>query len=350
MTSPRTRTRNIRKPEQPATSLTAVSRLVGDGVPHIYTAILGVMRDAGVVGKDSLNVQQNFRFRGVDTVVNALAEHLRRHGIITIPRLQTYTYSQVNIGTNRTLTGHAVVEVSYLFASAVDGSSTEVTVPGEAMDVGDKAVSKAMSVAYRTALIQLFNLPTGEVDPDHGVYERSPDEACRVPNDSEPRQQPSRRNGSQRQAKPQPPTSDQLSRWEGQIWEVGLKDLVPLAWEVNAAGAMRMPVPDKDGRIMIQEFVDRFLCIAGSKDIETTDQLRVVWHAAGNAGVIDEPTAVNGATLRETLASIGDGLHKEQLQQAASTEHGQQAVATATASWDPGPDPTADTPPDADPA
>jgi len=41
------------------------------------------------------------------------------------------------------------------------------------MDSGDKATAKAMSVAFRTALLQSLSLPTDEVDPDATSYERS---------------------------------------------------------------------------------------------------------------------------------------------------------------------------------
>src|SRR5690606_34079164 len=44
---------------------------------------------------------------------------------------------------------------------------------GEAMDSGDKATSKAMSVAFRTALIQALALPTDEPDPAESTYQRS---------------------------------------------------------------------------------------------------------------------------------------------------------------------------------
>jgi hypothetical protein len=44
---------------------------------------------------------------------------------------------------------------------------------GEAMDSGDKAVAKAMSVAFRIALLQALALPTDEPDPDSYSYERS---------------------------------------------------------------------------------------------------------------------------------------------------------------------------------
>ena len=42
------------------------------------------------------------------------------------------------------------------------------------MDGGDKATAKAMSVAFRIALLQALALPTSEPDPDSTSYERSP--------------------------------------------------------------------------------------------------------------------------------------------------------------------------------
>jgi hypothetical protein len=41
------------------------------------------------------------------------------------------------------------------------------------MDSGDKAIAKAMSVAFRTALLQTLALPTDEADPDTSSYQRS---------------------------------------------------------------------------------------------------------------------------------------------------------------------------------
>jgi hypothetical protein len=46
------------------------------------------------------------------------------------------------------------------------------------MDSGDKATAKAMSVAYRTALLQVLCLPTDEPDPDSHTYERAPVESA----------------------------------------------------------------------------------------------------------------------------------------------------------------------------
>jgi hypothetical protein len=68
--------------------------------------------------------------------------------------------------------GHVRVKVAYTFYGPA-GDSVEGEVVAEAMDAGDKATSKAMSVALRTFLIQALCLPTDEPDPDQESYERA---------------------------------------------------------------------------------------------------------------------------------------------------------------------------------
>lgn len=138
----------------------------------IYEALAAVMADVKAVGKDSRNLQHNFNFRGIDAVVNAANPALVKHGVIVVPELLKKEYGTVEVGKNRTRMAHCQVEVCYRFYGP-DGSNIPVTVPGEAMDSGDKATAKAMSVAFRTALIQALALPTDEPDPDANSYERS---------------------------------------------------------------------------------------------------------------------------------------------------------------------------------
>ena len=57
----------------------------------------------------------------------------------------------------------------------LDGDAIVGTVAAEAMDSGDKATAKAMSVALRTFLLQVLALPTDEPDPDSFSYEASRD-------------------------------------------------------------------------------------------------------------------------------------------------------------------------------
>jgi hypothetical protein len=141
--------------------------------PTIFELFGEVKRAVGPVGKDSRNKQQGFNFRGVDAVVNATADALDRHGVIIIPMLESVDYSTEEVGGNRTPMAVTRVKVCYRFTGP-RGDHFDVIVPGEAMDSGDKGTAKAMSVAYRIALIQTLNLPTGDPDPDSQTYERSP--------------------------------------------------------------------------------------------------------------------------------------------------------------------------------
>jgi hypothetical protein len=139
----------------------------------IYAALSAVMGEVSSVSKDERNAGQGFNFRGIDAVVNAVGPALRKFGVIVVPRVQSCEYSTIEIGEKRKATAHVRVIVEYVFY-APDGSSISCTTAGEAMDGGDKATAKAMSVAFRIALLQALALPTSEPDPDASSYERSP--------------------------------------------------------------------------------------------------------------------------------------------------------------------------------
>lgn len=138
----------------------------------IQVLLSRVMNDVNAVKKTDRNTAQNFSFRGIDAVVNAVAPALREHGVIVMPEVLEHTYSTVEVGRNRTQMEHVIVRVKYTF-TGTDGDSLSCTVLGEAMDAGDKATPKAMSVAFRIALLQALALPTDEPDPDSYSYERA---------------------------------------------------------------------------------------------------------------------------------------------------------------------------------
>lgn len=138
----------------------------------IVERLISVMEDVGAIRKGERNTSQNFNFRGIDSVVNAVSPALRKHGLVVFPDVLSYEYGVVEVGGKRTPMGHAKVTVRYTFYS-LEGESLAAVTVAEAMDSGDKATAKAMSVAFRTALLQALSLPTDEPDPDETTYERS---------------------------------------------------------------------------------------------------------------------------------------------------------------------------------
>lgn len=133
----------------------------------IYPALIEAMREVGAVaklGEYRDNKGTNYRFRGVDAVVNACGPALRKAGILPVPVVENIERRPgTTQGGGSKL--HVVAKVTYRFTAA-DGSHVDVTVEGEASDTSDKGTGKAMSVAYRIALLQLFAIPTDDPDPD----------------------------------------------------------------------------------------------------------------------------------------------------------------------------------------
>ena len=149
-----------------------------DAVPAIYGALCDIMNAVPYIGKDKTSDHGKFKFRGIDDVLNAVGPKMREHCVFVIPRMIDMTRNPTTSKTGGGLM-NTVVKAEFTFVSGADGSTVTVgPVPGEAMDSGDKSTAKAMSVAYRTALIQLFAIPTGDPDPDHDVYERAPSGAA----------------------------------------------------------------------------------------------------------------------------------------------------------------------------
>ena len=57
---------------------------------------------------------------------------------------------------------HVTVRARFAFVSVDDGTSHDVVVYGEALDAGDKATPKAMSAAYKSAILQTFCVPVAD--------------------------------------------------------------------------------------------------------------------------------------------------------------------------------------------
>ena len=134
-------------------------------------AIIGEMSQEGI-GKDSVNQQQRWNFRGIDAVYNALAPKLAKHELMILPRVLSRECTD-RVTKNGGNMFYVVVDCEFDFVSAKDGSKHTVRIFGEAMDTGDKATNKAMSIALKYAAFQTFFIPTevNTQDADSNSYE-----------------------------------------------------------------------------------------------------------------------------------------------------------------------------------
>ena len=165
----------------------------------IYKAIADIMGEIGAIGKNSKNSQQGFMYRGIDAVMNAINPALVKHKVFIVPEVLEQTREERQTSKGSTLF-YSICKVRYTFY-AEDGSSIEAVVAGEGMDSGDKATTKAMSIAFKYACFQVFCIPTEEmIDPDSEGHEVAPKKDGNKPNE-EPKKAPKQEQPNKASAK-----------------------------------------------------------------------------------------------------------------------------------------------------
>lgn len=135
----------------------------------VYAAIVAVQRQIlaqGGIVKGNNNKQQGYKFRSIDDVYRVISPLIAECGLCILPRVLSHTMKERTTAKG-TIMYHVVIEADFDFISIEDGSKHTVRTIGEAMDTGDKASNKAMSVAYKYACFQSFAIPTeGTKDND----------------------------------------------------------------------------------------------------------------------------------------------------------------------------------------
>lgn len=153
-----------------------------DPSPLVYPAIRGVMQAMGHNGiaKNHRNKEQRFDFRGIDDVYGALNKALVDNDLLMLPRVVERTLTQRQAKSGGTLFCVAL-KLEIDLVSVADGSKHTISAYGEGMDSGDKATSKAESIAFKYAAFQTFCIPVdGIPDADADKPEEALGEAAGV--------------------------------------------------------------------------------------------------------------------------------------------------------------------------
>lgn len=140
--------------------------------PLIFARMAAILRDTKAIGKDRTNTQQGFKFRGIDDVYASLHSVFSEHGVFIATEVIDDTATERTTARGNALYHH-VVKVRFTFY-AEDGSSVSAVGLGEAMDSGDKAINKCLSIALKYVLFQAFLIPTEDAkDPDAETPEQT---------------------------------------------------------------------------------------------------------------------------------------------------------------------------------
>jgi hypothetical protein len=136
--------------------------------PSVYAAINAVSAELAKAGiaESHLNQADDYKYRSIDDLLDRLAPLLANHKLCVLPRVVERELVERRDEGQRLLF-HVALKVAFTLTSVEDGSSHMIEAYGEALDPSDKATPKAMSAAYKSAMIQAFCIPlAGSEDPD----------------------------------------------------------------------------------------------------------------------------------------------------------------------------------------
>lgn len=81
---------------------------------EIYKLIPKVMDEIGAIGKERKNVQQNYQFRGIDDIYNAVNTALAKHEIFCVPKVTAHHREERQTKAGGVLI-YTILEVDYTF-------------------------------------------------------------------------------------------------------------------------------------------------------------------------------------------------------------------------------------------
>lgn len=136
-------------------------------------ALVAVMRAVRPITKSRQADQRagGYSFRGIDEVYDGLHDLFAEHGLVVLPQpLDVHREQRQTSGSPLNVT-QMLVQFTFL---AADGSREVCSAWGEGGDTGDKSTQKAHSQAIKSALLEVFLIPTRESQQDEPDATNSP--------------------------------------------------------------------------------------------------------------------------------------------------------------------------------
>ena len=133
---------------------------------NIHQRLHAIMEDVSYVQKENKKVNNQYTFVSHDAVTSKVRPSLLKHGVLVIP-----SYFDISVDGNRTNCSMSITFIN------IDKPDDKIEIPcagfGQGIDPQDKGAGKAMSYAYKYALLKVLGLETGD-DPERDNIEQKP--------------------------------------------------------------------------------------------------------------------------------------------------------------------------------
>lgn len=138
---------------------------------NLMQRMAGVMADVDYLTKDDrvdAGAGKSYTAITEEKVTSTVRQAMLKHGIVMYPTSQSTTITSETVATKHGERINRVthVDVVYHMVNIDDPSDfIEIASAGTGVDTQDKGVGKAMTYAYKYAMLRTFAIPTGD-DPD----------------------------------------------------------------------------------------------------------------------------------------------------------------------------------------
>lgn len=149
----------------------------------IHELIPKIAAELGAIGKNrQMGDQGGYKYRGVEDIVNALSPILASHGVyvrVEVLERETTFHDRVDRqGVKYGFQTHSILKVAHWLIAADESIAGPWVTIGEALDVSDKSSNKAMTAAWKYAMVDAFTIAYSEMDDpdDHRLVTDGSDE------------------------------------------------------------------------------------------------------------------------------------------------------------------------------
>ena len=142
-------------------------------VPNVISALSEVMKGLPGIPKGSAAApaQGGYAYRGIEAIASEAAPLLAKHGVVFVPKVESYETREIVV--NQKPWTDTILHVTYTVYGP-GGVSDCITVGpliGIGRDNSDKGANKAMTQAFKYALIQTLCIADEKDDADSGSPE-----------------------------------------------------------------------------------------------------------------------------------------------------------------------------------
>lgn len=138
---------------------------------NLYQRIRAVMSDVAYLNKDKQVGDGGYSYKAVseESVTGTVREKMIKHGLVLLPVAQAHRHEELprlDRNGKETVLSLSTVDTTYKLVNVDNPAEFELIVSsGTGVDPQDKGVGKAMTYAFKYALLRAFAIPTGN-DPD----------------------------------------------------------------------------------------------------------------------------------------------------------------------------------------